>query len=154
MTIVQDGFHSVKRRGLWRQFRRRVTHECNDLLETDRVLKRIQRQRPRDMGVQEVPIDRVIGSSGRPHAFDLQFNPRQTWLKPRWLRVAGAALAGAILPPVELLQVGEAYFVEDGHHRISVARWLGETGVRAHVMRIEPYGLKEDPACSRLGFRV
>jgi hypothetical protein len=47
--------------------------------------------------------------------------------------VAKARLKGVTLPPVELIQVGDVYFVRDGHHRISVARAFGQEHVDAEV---------------------
>ena len=38
-----------------------------------------------------------------------------------------------MLPPVALIQVGHLYFVRDGHHRISVARALGQETIDAEV---------------------
>jgi hypothetical protein len=38
------------------------------------------------------------------------------------------------LPPVQLIQVGDAYFVRDGHHRISVAHHLGQASIDAEVL--------------------
>ena len=38
------------------------------------------------------------------------------------------------LPPVSLAQVGDIYFVKDGHHRISVARALGQKAIEAKVV--------------------
>jgi hypothetical protein len=35
---------------------------------------------------------------------------------------------------VELIQIGEVYFVQDGHHRISVARALGQRTIEAQVV--------------------
>ena len=40
---------------------------------------------------------------------------------------------GRCLPPVALIQVGDHYFVRDGHHRISVARALGQLAIEATV---------------------
>ena len=37
------------------------------------------------------------------------------------------------MPPVELLKVGDIYFVRDGHHRVSVARALGRADIDAYV---------------------
>ncbi len=37
------------------------------------------------------------------------------------------------LPPVDLIQLGDTYFVRDGHHRISVARALGYAYIDANV---------------------
>jgi hypothetical protein len=84
-------------------------------------------------GLQEVPIDRIRGSQGRCPDFDRNFYPLQDHLKSRWLRVATARQLGQALPPVELIQVGDIYFVRDGHHRISVARALGQLEINAEV---------------------
>ena len=51
----------------------------------------------------------------------------------RWLGVAAARDHGKVLPPVVLVQVGGVYFVRDGHHRISVARALGQLDIEAEV---------------------
>jgi hypothetical protein len=45
------------------------------------------------------------------------------------------------LPPVELIQVGDVYFVRDGHHRISVARMMGQDSIDAEVTVWETAGL-------------
>ena len=37
------------------------------------------------------------------------------------------------MPPVALIQVGDCYFVRDGHHRISVAKALGQKAIDATV---------------------
>jgi ParB-like chromosome segregation protein Spo0J len=42
-------------------------------------------------------------------------------------------LRGVTLPPVELIQVGDTYFVVDGHHRISAARALKVDHIDATV---------------------
>jgi hypothetical protein len=84
-------------------------------------------------GMQTVPIDQIRGSHGRCRDFDSAFYPLQHHTRSRWLRVASARQQGIALPPVELTQVGEVYFVRDGHHRISVARALGQTDIEAEV---------------------
>ena len=53
--------------------------------------------------------------------------------RERWLRIATARWRGMPLPPVDLVQVRDCYFVQDGHHRISVARALGQTNIEARV---------------------
>ncbi|HEX9922966.1 MAG TPA: hypothetical protein VGD99_09905 [Anaerolineae bacterium] len=84
-------------------------------------------------GRQEVPIRQIQGSQGRCLDFDRNFYPLKEHLKSRWLRVAMARQLGIALPPVELIKMGEIYFVRDGHHRISVARTLGQTEIEAEV---------------------
>lgn len=80
-----------------------------------------------------VPIDRIVGSEGRAHDFDCDFNPLQTVTRDRWLGIASAMQQGRALPPVALIRVGDRYFVRDGHHRISVARALGRQTIEATV---------------------
>lgn len=91
-------------------------------------------------GARTVPINRIKGSEGRSSDFDCDFNPIHTRTRDRWISVAFAHSSGLILPPVELIQVGEEYFVRDGHHRISVARAFGEKYIDAKVivMKLEP----------------
>lgn len=89
-------------------------------------------------GWQLVPISQIRGSQGRCLDFDRHFYPRRDHLSSRWLGVATAHLLGAALPPVELIQVGDIYFVRDGHHRISVAKALGQLEINAEVRIWEP----------------
>jgi hypothetical protein len=83
--------------------------------------------------IRMVPISHIRGSQGRSKDFDRDFNPLQEHTKDRWLNVAVARQWGKSLPPVELIQVGDVYFVRDGHHRISVARALGQQDIEAEV---------------------
>jgi hypothetical protein len=84
-------------------------------------------------GLRAVPIERIRGSEGRSEDFDCAFYPIQTHSRERWMNVARARDKETALPPVDLIQVGELYFVRDGHHRISVARILGERYIEAEV---------------------
>lgn len=85
-------------------------------------------------GHKSVPIDRIQGSEGRTEDFDNVFYPLHDRLLSRWLNVAAVRLAGEDLPPVELIHTGGIYFVRDGHHRISVAKALGEAYIDAEVI--------------------
>ena len=84
-------------------------------------------------GIRNVAISQIRGSEGRGDDFDGDFNPIQDHCMSRWLRVAAARDQGKGLPPVVLIQVGDVYFVRDGHHRISVARALGQLDIEAEV---------------------
>jgi hypothetical protein len=86
------------------------------------------------VGLRTVPIHSIRGSESRCQDFDADFCPLQTRTRERWLSVATARIKGLTLPPVELIQVGTEYFVRDGHHRISVARALGEQNIEAEVI--------------------
>jgi len=86
-----------------------------------------------DVETRLVPIDQIRGSEGRCSDFDRDFNPLHDHSRGRWLRIAAARRRGMPLPPVDLVQVGNLYFVQDGHHRVSVARALGQPDIEAKV---------------------
>jgi hypothetical protein len=83
----------------------------------------------------EVPVGQIVGTVARAGDFDGDFRLLNRELRNRWREVAGAMGRG-VEPPVELIQLGELYFVVDGHHRVSVARTLGRDTVVAQVLRI------------------
>jgi hypothetical protein len=87
------------------------------------------------IGRQIVLLNLIRGSasSARCYDFDANFRPLRDHNRNRWQSVDAARRRGAKLPPVALIQVGEIYFVEDGHHRISVARARGEQTIEAVV---------------------
>jgi hypothetical protein len=86
-----------------------------------------------DAGTRLVPLAQIVGSEGRCGDFDCDFYPLHDHNRARWLRIAAARRRGTPLPPVDLVQVGDLYFVQDGHHRISVARALGQPDIEARV---------------------
>ena len=57
----------------------------------------------------------------------------ETHTRSRWLSIAAARLNGQAIPAVELIKAGDTYAVRDGHHRISVARALGEDYIDTRV---------------------
>jgi hypothetical protein len=82
-------------------------------------------------GIQVVPIRSIIGSEGRTTDFDMGFHPVDEAERQRWINVAMAYLSDQPLAPVQLIQVGDAYFVRDGHHRVSVSRAFGQVAIDA-----------------------
>jgi hypothetical protein len=87
----------------------------------------------RHLGSKLVRIADIQASEDRSGDFDRNFHPLETHTKSRWLSIAVARLNGQAMPAVELIKVGDAYAVRDGHHRISVARALGEDYIDAQV---------------------
>jgi len=85
------------------------------------------------LGTRAVPVRQIRGSEGRCKDFDAHFRPLSPINKSRWMSVAIAHIKGVAMPRVELIQVGDVYFVRDGHHRISVARALGQEYIDADV---------------------
>jgi nucleotide-binding universal stress UspA family protein len=65
--------------------------------------------------------------------------PRRSGDMERWARVRTVYLDPETgeLPPIEVYQVGEAYFVLDGNHRVSIARREGVEYIEAKVIEIQ-----------------
>ena len=87
-------------------------------------------------GLTVVPLDAIVGSVDRSRDYDRRFRPTSGRTRGRWEQIAAAARRGESFPPVDLMHVGELYFVRDGHHRVSVARALGRTDIDAYVTEV------------------
>lgn len=120
------------------------TRRQDDLLSFDEVQARLRLRHNNYRGLQDIPIDRIRGSVGRYRDFTRTFLPRTRTLRDRWERVNTIALTRGFLP-IEVYQVGEAYFVLDGNHRVSIARQAGMPTIQAHVWEFDtPVGLSAD----------
>jgi hypothetical protein len=103
-----------------------------DLLAFEDVRQQLRLGRKDYRGIQHIPLDKIVGSIARYDDFTRTFLPRRDALAKRWERVDLLALEGR-LPPIEVYQVDEVYFVRDGNHRVSVARQAGASTIEAHV---------------------
>ena len=132
--IVQTSwtlFQKASRRGWMRRAWAAITRRPRRLMTLSSLGSRPYAQHYG--GHQTVEIRKIIGSENRIGDFDDRFNPLRGQSKDRWMSVAGARIQGVPLPPVDLIQVGDRYFVRDGHHRISVARTFGQHFIEAEV---------------------
>jgi hypothetical protein len=84
-------------------------------------------------GTRTVPVGQIGGSVGRCSEFDRDFMPAKASVGERWKRIDRAFHQGEELSPVSLYKVGGFYFVLDGHHRVSVARYHGVEWIDAEV---------------------
>ncbi len=103
------------------------------LLPFEEVKEKLEIWFAEDLGIQNIPIDSIVGSEGRYRAFTRSFLPLQEDLRDRWKKIDQVRESRQALPPVELYKVSSAYFVKDGHHRISVARVKGAKYIEAGV---------------------
>jgi hypothetical protein len=101
----------------------------------------------RPLGTVDIPVERIIGTVDRGADFDGSFRPLAAHLRDRWVDVYLLARR-ANWPPIRAFKVGENYYVEDGHNRVSVARALGMLSIRAEVWE---YPIRQvppdDPVC-------
>ena len=109
---------------------RRVPAACGRLAVYD------ERTLPRAglRAVREIPLDAIAGTvePSRTKLFDGAFRPT-SGARGRWQRLWMAEHRGAVLPPISVVRVGDAYAVRDGHHRVSVARARGALTIDAAV---------------------
>ena len=127
--LYNDALARGRRGQLWSG----LTGCSRGLLSLEQVAQACTVQTRSSAGRRTVAIAQICGSEGRAGDFDRDFNPLQERTQARWLGIAAARQRGRHLPPVALIQVGERYFVRDGHHRISVARALGQKTIEATV---------------------
>ena len=87
--------------------------------------------------MKTVEVEKIVGSVGRCRDFDESFLPVRISVSGRWSRVDRAYHQGIELPAVSLYKIGDAYFVRDGNHRVSVARYHGAAAIDAEVVEIK-----------------
>ena len=144
-SLARDDFERAYQRSLWRKVITRLTGKSNELLPFDEVRQALPFRGQRDIGLQEVPLDKIVGSVGRYRDFDRAFLPTQRQTTERWINVSKARYNEVALPPVELYKIGDVYFVKDGNHRISVARERKQAIIDAYVTEIDiPFRLTAD----------
>jgi hypothetical protein len=137
---VDADFTRARRRARLRAVvaRLRSEHTSNRLLSFDDVRRELVANNRLHRGTRVVEVEAIIGSVGRWRDFDRSFLPARASVGQRWKRIDRAFQRGEDMPPVELYEIGEAYFVVDGHHRVSVARYHDVPTVEAAVAEFRP----------------
>lgn len=115
----------------------RLRGRSTQLLSFEQVQKKLRARPTPPRKLREVPLDSIVGSVGRYADFTRSFLPRDSSDEERWARVRAMAESLEGLPPVEVYKIGEAYFVSDGHHRVSVARELNAAAIEAYVTEVK-----------------
>jgi hypothetical protein len=132
-----NSFERTRMHGMYNRALALATRKMVSLLDIDSVTCRCGQPDRHYAGIKTVSIHQIRGSEGRSRDFDRNFNPLHKRTMKRWMSVYIAWQNGKALPPVELVQVGDEYYVRDGHHRISVARALGNNYIDAEVTVLE-----------------
>src|SRR4051794_24763257 len=137
---AESDFVKQRRRRALSLLAARLRSEPDDvspMLPFEEVVAALGRRAETDLGVQEIPLESIVGTvDRRPEAFDRSFRPATARVRGRWERIAAARRRGEVLPPIDVYRIGELHFVRDGHHRVSVARAMGDTTIEAHVRQV------------------
>jgi hypothetical protein len=136
-------FENARRRAqLWR-FWCRLVRKPQTLLPFAPIYARLKNRVGYRRGVQEIPLRQIVGSFDKSHLFDRAFRPLSDDLCRRWVNMKMLQEAGG-WEPIDVHQIGNLYFVEDGHHRVAVARDAGLRVIEANVVEY-PLSISLDP---------
>jgi len=108
-----------------------------ELLPYEEVRQMLRANTGSERGLQDIPIAAIVGSVSRYTDFTRNFLPRQDQDRSRWVKVKVAMEEFQGLPPIEVYQIGQVYFVKDGNHRVSIAREMGATHIQAYVTEVQ-----------------
>ena len=142
LVDAQTAFARERRRQLRAQaigWVRRRPRECRELARLEDALPGGSPTQRRLVGLRAIPLESIVGTaeSAKARAFDQSFRPPAA-SRRRWERLWIAGRRGAPLPPISVYKVGDRHFVNDGHHRVSVAQALGMAAIDAEVTELGP----------------
>ncbi len=134
-VVAHHEWTQARRKALWVKLRGSLSHKKNALVNFTELSQRFDLGNAFYRGVQTIPLDKIVGSLGRYSDFVQTFLPTHEHLRERWEKIATLYLdpSSRGVPPIEVYQVGDGYFVSDGNHRVSVARQLKMNTIEAHV---------------------
>lgn len=131
---IQD-FQAARQKAGIQEVLARITGKSNQLLSYEEIAEKLKLRGRAERGLQYIPINAIVGSVGRYTDFTRSFLPRKADDRERWVNVKNA-MEETGLPPIEVYKVGEAYFVIDGNHRVSIARQEGFKTIQARVIEV------------------
>lgn len=137
-TLSRERWNQARRKAFWQKLSSSLglSRQPVNLLSFEEVQHKLRLTQSAYRGLQEVELDKIVGSVGRYHDFTRTFLPLIEGDRLRWQRIAELQYEQG-LPPIELYKVGDAYFVKDGNHRVSVAREFGAKTIEAYVWEYE-----------------
>lgn len=137
-NAVQD-FHQARRQAAMEEMLARFTGKSTKLLSFNEVSQKLKSSNSVEKGVQEIPVEAIVGSCGRYEDFTRSFLPLRRSDQERWASVQAYVKQKGLanMPPIAVYQIGEIYFVSDGNHRVSIARRMGVTHIKASVIELQ-----------------
>ena len=132
-------FDRERRRRALSRLASRMRFEADDvshMLPFEEVVSALGATSRTSIGERVIPLDQIVGTVDRRSGdFDRSFRPSPS-TRGRWERIAEARKRGEAMPAIDVFQVGDLYFVQDGHHRVSVARAMGDKDINANVVQV------------------
>ena len=148
--VALRDFQRARQQAAIQQILSRVRGESSELLNYADISEQLKvTGQPIKRGLQEIPLIKIVGSVGRYEDFTRSFLPKKDDDQDRWVGVKTAVSDMSGIPPIEVYQVGDSYFVQDGNHRVSIARQLGSETISAYVTEVQtrvPLTADDDPS--------
>jgi hypothetical protein len=129
-------FQELRSKAFLQEMMSLLRGQSAELLSFEEVRARLRLRAESYKGLQDISLDKIIGSVGRHKDFTKRFLPKTDEMRERWGRVYAKVNSMQGVPPIEVYQVGDVYFVRDGNHRVSVARELKAKTIEAHVTEL------------------
>ena len=129
-------FREARRKAAMQGIMARITGKSTELLSYEEVRQKLRALESGKKTLRDIPLDAIVGSVGRYTDFSRDFLPLYDNDQDRWARVMAETTGLVGLPPIDVYQIGEVYFVLDGNHRVSVARQLGAASIQAYVTEV------------------
>ena len=157
-AVARGDFGRARQREIMSRILGLLKSQKDEMLSLPDVRSLVRPESETYRGMQTVPIAKIVGSEGRSRDFNRAFLPRHDKMMRRWMNIDVAHYENVILPPIKLFEIGGAYFVRDGNHRVSVARMQGAEFIDAEVtslaseVPITPGMSREDIVRAVIGF--
>ncbi len=135
LESAAEDFRSARRRGALENIWDSLTGSATHLIQFQQIEDQLEYDHSFELGLQDIPLDAIVGSVSRPSDFTRKFFPREVVDPSRWQQVKKGM--DQAIRPIKVYQIDQTYFVLDGNHRVSVARQRGMTHIPAYVTRIE-----------------
>ena len=127
-----------------REYRSRVSHGMFPYLPVlDEILSHTDIQTEQNMGLMQIPLDFVVGTStmGRTYSFAANFMPileEGTEFSVKWSNLSEAQINEGIRDPIKCYEYMNRYYVVEGNKRVSVLKFFKADSISAMVTRKIP----------------
>ena len=147
--LALHDFQYARKQAVMQQILSRLRGKAGELLCFDEVRQQLRSTGATiKHGLQEIPLKKIVGSVARYNDFTRSFLPKKDTDEERWVEVKAAVNDMVGIPPIEVYQIGDTYFVQDGNHRVSIARQLNSKTISAYVTEVKtrvPLAADDDP---------
>lgn len=134
---AESDFAKARNKALFNEISHLLNPEETKMISLQSIKQMVKTESETYVGMEVIPIEKIVGSEGRYKDFDNKFLPKNTNTKERWENVDEAVIKDIVLPPIRVYELAGVYFVRDGNHRVSVAKSKGVEFIDAEVVSLQ-----------------